>query len=287
MRKLLAACAVLLLVLLTSGCSVASWQEVGMGVGDFTTTWTIGSCHRLDQPQETDPMYPSDTSPAVPCDSSHESETYAVVPITAAVAAQPERPSPLWLQRALTGACGWNAMLGYLGAQPIDALMNVSVLQIVPSALEWRRGVRELRCDVLIGPRSSAGVTSVSRPLRDILRAPAGDEFRVCQVYGQEVGCDRPHDSELINAWMKFRAGKAASRTKATETAEVLGFCRPKAQAFLGGSLASRPGVALYAGLPPQALTPGAMVLGQCRLGDAHHGRLWTGSLRSGVRRLP
>ena len=287
MKKLLAACAA---VLLTSGCSVASWQEVGMGVGDFTTTWTIGSCHRLDQPQETDPMYPSDTSPAVPCDSSHESETYAVVPITGAVAAQPQRPSPLWLQQALTGACSWNAMLSYLGAQPIDALMNVSVLQIAPSEPEWERGVRTLRCDVLIGPRTSAGVNSVARPLRDILRVPAGDEFRVCGVYGQEVGCDQPHETELINAWMKFRAGTPSSRTTAAETAKVLAFCRPKAQAFLGGPVTSRPGVALYAGLPPQAPAPGSTALGQCWLGDAHHGQssaLWTGSLRSGVRRLP
>jgi hypothetical protein len=286
-RKVLAACAVVLLVLLVSGCSVAQWQEVGMGVGDFTTTWTIGSCHRLDQPQETDPMFPSDTSPAVPCDSSHESETYAVVPITGALAAQPERPSPLWLQQALAGTCSWNAMLAYLGAQPIDALMNVSVLQVAPSEPEWQRGVRKLRCDALIGPRTSAGVSSVARPLHDILRVPAGDEFRVCQVYGQEVGCDRPHDSELINAWTKFRAGRASSRTKAVETAQVLSFCRPKAQTFLGGKLTSRPGVALYAGVPQEALTPGSMVLGQCLLGDAHRDRLWTGSLRSGVRRLP
>ena len=285
-KWLLAACAALLL---TSGCSasVASWRNVGMGTGDFTTTWTIGSCHRLDQLEETDPMFPSDTSPAVPCDSSHESETYAVVPITGAIAAQPQRPSPLWLQQTLAGACSWNAMVAYLGGQSLDALQNVQVLQITPSVPEWERGVRKVRCDALIGPRTSAGVNSVSRPLRGILRQPAGDEFRVCRFDGQEIGCDRPHDAELINAWTKLRAAKPSRRTTAAETAEVLAFCRPKAQAFLGGPLAKHPRVVLYPGLPPQSPAAGTMALGQCWLGDATRGRLWTGSLRSGVRRLP
>lgn len=277
----------MLATLLTSGCSAAAWQNVGMGVGDFTTTWTVGSCHRLDQLEETDPTFPSDTSPAVPCDSSHESETYADLPITGAVAAQQERPSPLWLGQALAGACGWSAMTAYLGGQPLDALLNVQILQIVPSEPEWERGVRTLRCDVLIGPRTSAGVNSVSVPLRGILQVPAGDQFRVCGLDGQELGCDQPHDSELINAWMKFKAGPPSARTTAAEKAEVLAFCRPKALEFLGAPFAKRPGVALYAGLPPQPPAAGSKALGQCWLGDAHRGRLWTGSLRSGVRRLP
>ena len=232
-------------------------------------------------------MFPSDTSPAVPCDSSHESETYAVVPITGPVAAQPQRPSALWLQQALTGACGWSGMVAYLGGGPLDALRNLQILQIAPSESEWERGVRKLRCDVLIGPRSSAGVNSVTQPLHGVLRAPAGDPFRVCRADGQEIGCDQPHNAQLINAWMKFRAGAPSARTTAKETAEVLAFCRPKAQQFLGGPLAKRSRVALYAGLPPQAPVAGSTALGQCWLGDVSSGRLWTGSLRSGVRRLP
>jgi len=283
-RRLLAAFA---LVLLTSGCSAAQLRNVGMGIGDFTTTWTIGSCHRLDQLEQTDPMFPSDTSPAVPCDSPHESETYAVVPITGAVAAQRERPSPLWLQQALKDACGWDAMVGYLGGQPVDALRNVGILQIAPSEPEWARGVRTVRCDVLIGPRDSAGVASVARPLHEILAASAGDRFRVCRVDGQETGCDQPHDAELINVWMKFHVGKPTKSTKAQQTATLLAFCRPSAVRYLGVPLAARPKVSIIPGLPQQAPSPNSTVLGQCWLGDTSHGRLWVGSLRSGVRRLP
>ena len=279
--------AALTAVLVTSGCSAAAWQNVGMGIGDFTTTWTIGSCHRLDQLAETDPMFPSDTSPAVPCDSSHESETYAVVPITGAVAAQPKRPSPLWLQRATKGACSWTSMVAYLGGRPIDALRNISILQIAPSEPEWVRGVRTLRCDVLLGPRSTAGVASVAVPLHDVLAAPAGDQFRVCRVYDQEVGCDQPHDAELVNAWTKIPVGQPTKNTKSQETATLRAFCAPKALQYLGVPLADRPHLAVIPGLPQQKPTAHSTVLGQCWLGDATAGRLWTSSLRSGVRRLP
>ena len=286
MKRLLAACAALLL---TSGCSAsaAEWSNVGMGVGDFTTTWTIGSCHRLDQLEQTDPLYPSDTSPAVPCDTSHESETYAVVPITGRPAAYPERPNPVWLEHALAGACTWSRMSAYLGVRQIDALQNISILQVLPSEPEWESGVRKIRCDVLIGPRSSADIASTLQPLREILAGPSGDRFRVCRAYGQQVGCDQPHDGELINAWFKFSDAELKHDTKMQETAKIFAACRPKAAVYLGAPMSAWPGLVMSAELPD---TPGDAVMkaGRCWLGDVRSGREWTGSLRTDkIRRLP
>ena len=268
-----------------SGCSVESLRYVGMGVGDYTTTWVTGSCHRLDQLEETDPVFPSDTSPPVPCDTSHESETYAVIPLTGQVAEQPRRPSPLWLERALNGACSWSALTAYLGAGPLDALRDVGVLQILPSEPEWERGVRLIRCDVLLGPRTSAGVASVSRPLRSILAGPDGDRFRVCRAAGQEVGCDQPHDAELINAWIKFTPAQLAAGTTRQQARKVLTFCQGYVGQYLGASPSKGSNIVLSAGLPQDPPNPGKRV-GQCWLADAK-GRAWTGSLRSGVRELP
>jgi len=283
-KRLLAACAALLL---TSGCSAAALSNVGMGIGDFTTTWTIGSCHRLDQLEETDPLYPSDTSPTVPCDTSHESETYAVVPITGRPAASTERPSPVWLEHALAGACTWSRMSAYLGARQIDALQNISILQVLPSEPEWESGVREIRCDVLIGPRNSADIASTASTLHGLLAEPSGDRFRVCRAYGQQVGCDQPHDGELINAWIKFSNAELMHDTKMQETAKIFAACRAKAVGYLGAPMSAWPDLVMSAELPD---TPGDAVLkaGRCWLGDAHPGREWTGSLRTDkIRRLP
>ena len=286
-RLRLAACAVALTTLLTSGCSAGAWQNVGMGVGDFTTTWTIGSCHRLDQLEQTDPLYPSDTSPAVPCDSPHESETYSVVPITGRAAAYPDRPNPVWLEHTLAGACSWNAMAAYIGARQIDALQNLSVLQILPSEPEWERGARKIRCDALIGPRSSAYIASISAPLHRILAESAGDRFRVCRAYGQQVGCDQPHEGELINAWIPFSTAELTRDTTKQETAKIIAACGPKAVTFLGAPLTAWHGLVLSAELPDTA-DDAAMKAGRCWLADAHSGREWTGSLLTDrIRLLP
>ncbi|HET9172397.1 MAG TPA: septum formation family protein [Actinospica sp.] len=270
--------------LCVSGCSIQNLGYVGMGVGDFTTTWTVGSCHRLDQPEEVDPVFPSDTSPAVPCYTPHESETYAVVPLTGPIAAYATRPSPLVLEHALSGACSWNAMSSFLGAQPIDALLNVGVLQILPSQPEWKRGVRQIRCDALIGPRSSESVASIDRSLHSILSEPAGDRFRVCRSDGQEVGCDQPHDAELMNVWTQFAPPRTAAALK-VQKQKVLAFCRQNEARYLGAQPAAGANIAVQAGLPTYPPTTGEET-GQCWLADGKE-RPWTGSLRSGVKALP
>lgn len=257
--------------------SVPSLEYVGMGVGSYTTTWTVGSCHRLDQLVETDPVYASDTSPAVPCTSPHQSETFAVVPITGPVARQAERPSPLWLESALRGACDWGVMADYLGDEPPDITRDIVVLQIVPSVPEWQAGVRRVRCDALIGPRTTEAVATISRSLRGIVRTAAATRFRVCRLGDTETACDGLHTAELVNPYVKFTDAEL-KRDHAYLLAKVRRACAGLVAAYLGGPLSSRPGFVLRPELPGDYPNPDSRI-GRCWIGPAN-GLPVTGSVR-------
>lgn len=269
-----------------SGCSVPSIQRVGlgmglsrvgMGAGSYKTTWTVGSCHRLDQLTETDPVYNSDTSPAVPCTGPHESETFAVVPITGAVARPASRPSPEWLQSALAGACSPQMLAGFLGEQNVDAPDDVSVLQIVPSVPEWRAGVRKVRCDVLVGPRTTESVASVTRSLAGILTTTAGARFRTCRLGGIDLPCDGLHTEELVNPPVAFTDAELA-KGQAYAIAKVAKACDAEIAAYVGAPLAERPDLKLF---PEQPGDPqnSAGQAGRCWVGPAD-GLSITGSVR-------
>jgi hypothetical protein len=263
--------------LAASGCSLPALEQVGMGVGSYTTIWSVGSCHRLDELVETDPMFASDTSPEVPCTSAHESETYAVEPITGAVARSAQRPSPLWLESALGGVCSWQAMGEFLGQQPPDIVRDIVVLQVVPSVPEWRAGVRTVRCDALIGPRTTQSVASISRSLRGLLRTPGATRFRVCRLGYVEVGCDELHTSELVYPYVKFTDAELA-RGHAYQLAKVIGACRVEAAAYVGVPLARRPDLRLDPELPRDYPHPDGRA-GFCWLTTAN-GLADTGSVR-------
>lgn len=235
--------------LVVSGCSLPPLDRVGMGVGDYATTWTVGSCHRLDQLVETDPMFASDTSPAVSCAGAHESETYADVPITGAVAESAHRPSPLWLESALSGACSWQKMAGYLGDQAPDITQDISVLQIIPSVPEWDAGVREVRCDALIGPRTTASVASISQSLRGIVGGPAAVRFRVCRLAYDRVPCNGLHNAELVYPYVPFTDAQLA-RDHAFKLDRVLTACAAEVAAYVGAPLSRRPDLVLQPELP-------------------------------------
>jgi hypothetical protein len=219
-----------------------------MGVGSYKTTWTVGSCHRLDQLIETDLMYASDTSPPVSCSAPHQSETYADVPITGAVARQAERPSPLWLQSALSGACSWSKMADYLGDQPPDITRDIVVLQVIPSVPEWRAGVRRVRCDALIGPRTTESLATISRSLRNIVRTSAA-QFRVCRLGYTEVPCDGLHTAELVYPYIKFTAAEL-SRGRSYQLDKVKNACRQEVAAYIGVPLDQRRDLVLQPALP-------------------------------------
>ena len=257
--------------------SVPDLEHVGMGVGSYTTTWKVGSCHRLDRLEETDPVYASDTSPAVPCTSPHQSETYADVPITGAVARQAERPSPLWLETALRGACDWGAMAGFLGDEPPDITHDIVVLQIVPSVPEWRAGVRRVRCDALIGPRTTESVATISRSLRGIVRTPAAARFRVCRLGFTQLACDGLHTAELVYPYVKFTDAELA-RGHAYKLAKVRRACVGLVAAYLGAPLAGRADLALQPELPGDYPNLDSRV-GHCWVGSKN-GLPTTGSVR-------
>lgn len=248
-----------------------------MGVGSYTTTWTVGSCHRLDQLSETDPVYNSDTSPAVSCGTSHESETFAVLPIGGAVAKVAQRPSPEVLDAALNGVCSSELLATFLGQESIDALDNVSVVQFVPSVPEWRAGVRKVRCDALVGPRTTQAVAAVTRSLRGILTTAAGARFRTCRLGDVEVPCDGLHSAELVDPAVPFNGAELA-RGQAYEMSKVLDVCNAAVAAYVGVPLAERPDLKLYPQLPGEPPDAGSTV-GECWVGSAS-GLSTAGSVR-------
>lgn len=276
-----------------SACSVPSFEragmdigisaglgdgsKVGMGVGSYTTTWTVGSCHRFDQLIETDPVYDSDTAPAVSCRTAHQSETFAVQPITGAAARQSERPGPEWLQTALAGACGTKALDAFLGEQAGDSVADVTVLKIVPSVPEWAAGVRKVRCDALIGPRTSQGVASISTSLRGVIATAAGNRFRTCQLGAVKLACDGLHTAELVNPPVKFTAAELAEGPQYA-LRKVTDACAASVAAYIGAPLDQRTDLKLYPELPGDLPHPDGTV-GRCWVGPAD-GLSTTGSVR-------
>jgi putative regulator of septum formation len=226
--------------LLLTGCSSIHFGDVGLGVGSLKTVWTVGSCHRLDQYVETDKLYDSDTSPSVPCTTAHQSETFAVVPINGAAAEQRERPSVNWLAQQFAADCTTQLLARHLGQDAQDALRNIVVFPVVPSAAEWRGGTRRLRCDALIGPRGLDAVASISQGLKGILRTPAGARFRTCRLGYTDVSCDSLHTAELVYPDVPFNQSELA-RGHGYAIGKVTVACKREVASYVGAPLAERP----------------------------------------------
>jgi hypothetical protein len=263
-----------------SGCASLGLEHVGMGVGSYTTTWALGSCHRLDQLAESDAMYASDTSPAVPCTKPHQSETFAVAPITGPLARQADRPSPVWMESALRDACDWGKMAHYLGDETPDITRDIVVLQIFPSVPEWHAGVRRVRCDALIGPRTSESVATISQSLRGIVRTPAA-RFRVCRLGFTEVPCDGLHTAELVYPYVKF-TGKELAQNRIYKLNKVKEACQSEVAAYVGVPLASRPDLKLEPELPGDYPHADSLV-GHCWVAPANEQSLSGTVRRSGA----
>lgn len=274
LAALTTACSVLL-----AGCSTDAIELAGLGAGPLTTTWDVGSCHRLDQLEETDPVFLSDTSPAVPCTAPHESETFAVLPLTGPAAAAKERPSPEILQRDLQGVCSWAAMGDWLGEQKPDIIRDISVQQYVPSVTEWRAGVREVRCDALIGPRDTLHIASISRSLKGIVATSAGARFRVCRFGFVEVTCDRLHEDELAYPYIPFTDAELKANDRKAMLAKVDKACGPIVTAYLGEPVAKLHGYTFTPQLPADQIAPDSRV-GHCWISTAGTAHLVTGSVR-------
>lgn len=246
-----------------AGCSADAVELAGLGVGPLRTTWDVGSCHRLDQPEETDPVFLSDTSPAVPCTAPHQSETFAVEQLTGAVAAAKERPGPETLQQALRGVCSWQEMGDWLGEQTPDIIRDISVAQYVPSVAEWRAGVRTVRCDAVIGPRTTAAAPTISRSLRGIVRTADAVRFRVCRLGYVEVTCDQLHDGELAYPYVKFTDAELRANDRTAMLAKVEKACGGIVTAYLGEPLSRLHGYTLSPELPKNEFHPDSRV-GHC-----------------------
>jgi hypothetical protein len=262
-----------------AGCSTDAIELAGLGAGPLRTTWDVGSCHRLDQLEQTGAVVMADTSPAVPCTEPHQSETFAVLPLTGAAAAPKERPSPEILQRELRGVCGAAVMGEWLGEQAPDAIRDISVQQWLPSVAEWRAGVREIRCDALIGPRDTLRVATISRSLRGIVGTPDSARFRVCQMGYIELTCEKPHQSELAYPLVQFTAAELAANDRKAELAKVDKACQGIVKTYLGEPIAKLSGYALDPEPPGSTVHPDSQV-GRCWIGPVGVSKLATGSVR-------
>lgn len=262
-----------------AGCSTDAIELAGLGAGPLRTAWDVGSCHRLDQLQQTDVVVMSDTSPAVPCDGPHQSETFAALPLTGAAAAGKERPSPETLQRELRGVCSAAAMGEWLGEQAPDAIRDITVQQWLPSVTEWRAGVREIRCDALVGPRDSLRVGTISRSLRGIVLSPDAARFRICQMGYVEVTCEKPHQSELAYPVVPFTAAELAADDRKAMLAKLGKACPGIVKAYLGEPVAKLSGYALDPEPPGSTVHPDSRV-GRCWISPVGVSKLVTGSVR-------
>ncbi|MFJ8816709.1 septum formation family protein [Amycolatopsis thermoflava] len=255
MRRAIArgAWASLLVIVTLGGVALAAAGFIqsppGLGAGELRTKWDVGACHRLDQPVETSWAFLTDTKPVVPCDSEHTTETYQVVELPAGLAAEPERPSPVLLQKEGPPLCGGDVLHAYVGADERDAVRDLTTVAFFPTEEEWRGGERRMRCDVMNVPRGQLTPVTVSFPIKDSLKTPDGSRFRTCRLDGSEVTCDQPHNRELVNPWLLFGPDQVEKgRDFMVGVAHQL--CGPEAEAYLGAPPASRPDLTVVVEVP-------------------------------------
>lgn len=162
-----------------------------------STAQVVGSCHAFVTDSERYAL--SDVRPPVPCDQPHQSETVAVRELTGAFATRSERFSPEERLRFANELCGDVDVRGYLGAKPRDDYHFIGILLRLPTDQEWRRGVRQYRCE-LTAEDGSGNLLALTEPLQDVLTRPTGAQFRRCWSDSDvEVPCAEPHRTESVN----------------------------------------------------------------------------------------
>lgn len=176
-------------------------------VWDVEDTWSnavasaeqvVGSCHAFATVSEWHAL--SDVRPSVPCEGPHQTEVVAVRELTGPFAARPTRMSAEERLRYVNELCGNLDVRGYLGAGARDDYGYISVVLRLPTDLEWRRGVRHYRCELVADPEVSGGLPVSNESLRDVLSRPSGDRFRRCWTDNDvPVRCSVPHRSESVN----------------------------------------------------------------------------------------
>jgi hypothetical protein len=109
--------------------------------------------------------------------------------------------------------------------------------------------VREVRCDALIGPRTTASVASISQSLHGIIGGLGAVRFRVCRLGYDEVPCSGLHNAELVYPYVPFSDAQLAG-DHASKLARVLSACKADVAAYIGAPLSRRPDLILQPELP-------------------------------------
>lgn len=260
----------------------ASFLAFGSGssTGVPTPASEAGTCHAAADSLELW-WTASDTSPPVPCDWPHQTETMWTEWISGPLASVKRRPNPELLKSQLTWRCEDFSRVGsYLGADDADAHWGVDLLPRFPTPAEWSRGQRLLRCEVL---PSVAGSNQpvISQSLRGVLRRAGSARFRLCRSAGAAVSCEQRHDSEAVNPWPALANGPWPGEAALQQMAVTA--CGPVADRYLGVPLTTRHDLVATADLPTQTQWDQGRRTVQCWLANTA-GRVTTGTVRGGLR---
>ena len=238
-----------------------------------------GTCHLAEDPNEL-VVIPSDSSPAVPCDAPHQTETMWTTTLTGRVAASRVRPNGELLNATFGGVCSdYLRIRRYLGAGPSDVTWGLATWNRFPTAAAWARGDRTLACQGSTTTDSPSGPT-IDYPLFDVMASPRSTRFRLCRGAGGRLTCDQSHTAEATSPNILLTGPWPGAVAEAKAAAQA---CRPVVSAYLGEPVEARPDLVIV----PDPVGQGAWnPAGQpvdCWLGFAD-GRSATGSLRGGLR---
>lgn len=253
----------------------------GLGSGPLTTTWTTGACHRLQQPWETAFAYVSDTKEPVDCARPHTTETFEVVRLTGHLAQARERPSHVLLQRAGEHICSKKKFDEYLGATDLDALWGLNTIRFFPSAREWERGERRVRCDVTTSHDEMTTPQMLRKPIKHVYSAADTGRWRTCRRDSDRVPCSEEHAAELIGPRMVFSKDQVAKgRTYMKQATRE--FCQSRVSAYIGEPLRRRSDLEVSAEVevPSGSLRSKGGRVGRCWVGPADPELDFMGTLR-------
>lgn len=196
-----------------------------------------GTCHLDQDPFEFATL--SDTSPAVPCDQPHQTETAFQLQVGGPLARRATRPNPELLEAAYSAACNdYGRIRSFLGARSPDVYWGVEIIARFPTLEEWANGVRTLDCAVY---NNTPTGPSLTEDLAGILTRRDSAAFRLCRLGSALVTCNRPHDAEATSPNVVLAAGGWPGSE--VEAAEAVHDCLAVVDAYLDAPLGSRPGL--------------------------------------------
>ena len=208
----------------------------------------VGDCYDLSLDQVSDPLA---SPPPVDCARPHDAETVLVL----ATALHGVQPYPHPVASGLVGegtgpgdpvvsnlaaVCNDHLVTSYLGGDDdaLDAVFARYAARL-PSAREWARGARWVRCDAVYGdggPQPAPGL------LRNALHRPDAASFRSC-LAGAPTGaydlvpCSSPHQAELIDEFPDVPDGTPYPAGRAARQALAADRCGPLLRGYVRGGV--------------------------------------------------